>query len=234
MEKRSSIPRSRCHKGASVLASVAYGLSLYLLGPWQIAATPQPIVAVHDSEYTRALETMNASGPTPTGPGTTGRQWWPTDWHYFVMPEMVKETLRSDGTAFTVVGDSNIISGDLMTNGEPRFPILISLASEAIHNSEIGPLTNYVAAGGFLFVGSSAFSRNTSGTTRGNFALANAMGLNMIVPGLTNWAQNSVYTRVGSHRINSHVPSGTLTWRLPSGSEEIPWGNSSDTVQPHN
>jgi hypothetical protein len=59
----------------------------------------QPIVAIHDSELTRALETVPASGGTPTGPGTTGNQWWPTDWHYFVMPEAMKEALRSDGTA---------------------------------------------------------------------------------------------------------------------------------------
>ena len=222
------------HIGALILARITYGLLLSWLVVGQVFAATQPIVAVHDSEYTRALETMNASGATPTGAGTTGRQWWPTDWHYFVMPEMVKEALRSDGTAFAVVGDSNIISGQLMTNGEPRFPILISLASEAIHNSQIAPLTNYVAAGGFLFVGSSAFTRNTNGTSRGNFALASAMGLNMVVSGLTNWALNSVYTRVGNHRINSHVPAGTLTWRLPSGSEEIPWGTSSSTTQPHN
>jgi len=222
------------HKGASIFASLTCGLLLLWLGAQLTYAAPQPIVAVHDSEYTRALETMNASGATPNGAGTTGKQWWPTDWHYFVLPEMVKEALRSDGTAFTVVGDSNIISGGLMTNGEPRYPIVISLASEAIHNNEIAPLTNYVAAGGFLFVGSSAFTRNTNGTSRGNFALASAMGLNMVVPGLTNWALNSVYTRVGNHRINSHVPAGTLTWRLPSGSEEIPWGLSSDAVQPHN
>ncbi|HXJ71350.1 MAG TPA: hypothetical protein VNM37_00810, partial [Candidatus Dormibacteraeota bacterium] len=63
----------------------------------------QPAVAIHDSELTRALESMPAVAPTPTGPGTTGKQWWPTDWHYFVMPESVKEALRSDGTAFSVV-----------------------------------------------------------------------------------------------------------------------------------
>ncbi|HEX5222700.1 MAG TPA: hypothetical protein VFZ59_24300 [Verrucomicrobiae bacterium] len=220
-------------RGALLFASLAYGLLLCCFGePWTFAA-PQPLVAVHDSEYTRALETMNASGATPTGPGTTGKQWWPTDWHYFVMPEVVKEALRSDGTAFTVVGDSNIMSGELMNNGEPRYPILISLASEAIHSSEIGPLTNYVAAGGFLFVGSSAFTRNTNGTSRGNFAFANAMGLNMVGSGLNNWAQNSVYTRVGNHRINNHVPAGTLTWRLPSAAEEIPWGTASGTQQSH-
>ena len=140
----------------------------------------QPVVAIHDSELTRALESMPASGATPAGPGTTGNQWWPTNWPYFVMPDSVKEMLRSDGTTFTVVGDSNIVAG-VLTNvdGSPKYPIVISLASEAIQDSEIAPLTNYVAAGGFLFVGSSAFTRNPDGTTRTNFALASAMGVNM-------------------------------------------------------
>ena len=82
----------------------------------------QPIVAIHDSELTRALESMPATNGTPTGSGTTGYQWWPTDWHYFVMPDSVKEALRSDGTAFTVVGDSNITAGVLLTNGAAQIP----------------------------------------------------------------------------------------------------------------
>src|SRR5882757_6551822 len=137
---------------------------------------------------------MPASGATPTGPGTTGNQWWPTDWHYFVMPESMKEALRSDGTAFTVVGDSNITAGLLLPDGTPQYPIVISLASEAIRNDEIAQLTNYVAAGGFLVVGASAFTRNTNGTTRGDFAFANEMGVHMVLPGLTNWINNSTFT----------------------------------------
>src|SRR5437868_11941616 len=125
----------------------------------------QPVVAIHDSELTRALETMPAVAPTPSGAGTTGKQWWPKDWHYFVMPESAKEALRSDGTAFTVVGDSNVAAGLLLTNGQPRYPIVISLASEAVRDDEIAQFTNYVAAGGFLLVGSSSISRNTNGTT---------------------------------------------------------------------
>src|SRR5437762_2367126 len=142
----------------------------------------QPIVAIHDSELTRALEAMPASGSTPSGAGTTGQQWWPTNWHYFVMPESVKEALRSDGTVFTVVGDSDISAGLLLTNGSPKYPIVISLASEAIRDDEIAQLTNYVAAGGFLFVGSSAFTRNPNGTTRSDFAFANEMGVHMVSP----------------------------------------------------
>src|SRR5262245_59690933 len=79
----------------------------------------QPIVAIHDSELTRALEANPATFPTPAGAGTTGFEWWAPDWHYFVLPESVMEACRSDGTLFTTVGDSNITAGLLLTNGLP-------------------------------------------------------------------------------------------------------------------
>src|SRR3954466_7982960 len=188
----------------------------------------QPIVVIHDSELTRALEALPAVAPTPSGVGTTGKQWWPTDWHYFVMPESVKEALHSDGTAFTVICDSNISAGALLSNGQPKYPILISLASEAVRDDEIAPLTNYVAAGGFLIVGSSAFPRDATGASRNDFAFANALGLHMSVSGLANWAANSNVTKTNqlNHRLVSHMPAGQLTWRMPSSSEEIPWGIS--------
>jgi Bacterial Ig domain/Cadherin-like domain len=184
----------------------------------------QPIVAIHDSELTRALETMPASGATPTGAGTTGFQWWPTSWHYFVMPDSVKEALRSDGTAFTVIGDSNIVAG-VLTNvdGSPKYPIVISLASEAVGDNEISQLTNYVAAGGFLFVGSSSFTRNTNGTTRGDFAIANAMGIHMVNPNLTNWYADETFASVSANRLVSDIPSGQLAWQMPSSADEISW-----------
>jgi len=210
--------------------SLDFTLAIPLLGLlWAQAAwsqSTQPLVAVHDSELTRALESTPASPPTPIGAGTTGSQWWPTDWHYFVMPEAVKEALRSDGTAFTVVGDSNITAGLLLPNGLPKYPIVISLAAEAMRNDEIGPLTNYVAAGGFLVVGSSAFTRNPDGTSRGDFALANAMGLHVVTPGLQNWGTNNTLTKQMDHRLTRHIPAGPLTWRMPSSADEISWGIS--------
>ena len=184
----------------------------------------QPVVAIHDSEFTRALETMPASGATPNGTGTTSNQWWITQWHYFVMPDSVKEALRSDGTAFTVIGDSNIMAG-VLTNadGSPKYPILISLGAEAMDDSEIVQLTNYVASGGFLFVGSSSFTRNTNGTTRGNFALANAMGVNMVNPGLTNWYFDDTFSKISNHPILSMLPEGQVQWQMPESSDEISW-----------
>lgn len=144
------------------------------------------------------------------------------------MPESMKEALKSDGTSFTVVGDSNITSGVLITNGLPRFPLVISLSAEAIRDDEISVFTNYVAAGGFLFVGSSSFTRNTNGLSRGDFAIADALGLHTTVAGLTNWAFNNTVTRLIDHRLTAHLPAGALTWRMPSSSEEIPWGISPD------
>ena len=192
-----------------------------IVGVISAAHATLPVVAIHDSELTRALQTMPATGSTPTGPGTTGFQWWPTNWNYFVMPDSVKEMLRSDGTTFTVVGDSNIVAG-VLTNGDgsPKYPIVISLASEAISNSEVAQLTNYVAAGGFLFVGSSAFTRNPDGTTRTNFALADAMGVSMVNPGLTNWGADLTFTKLANHLLVSHIPDGTLFWEMPSSADE--------------
>ena len=201
--------------------------------PLQVRAV-LPVVAIHDSELTRTLETLPATNTlTPTGPGTTGYQWWPTNWHYFVMPDALKEMLRSDGTAFTVVGDSNVIGGALLdSNGLPNYPIVFSLASEAISNAEIAPFTNYVAAGGCLFIGSSSFTRNLDGSTRTDFALAAQMGMHMVKPGLTNWLLNSTFTALSQHRLISHIPQGTLNWQMPMSSEEISWPEANHVGSP--
>ena len=205
--------------------------ALFTLMLWMVcllsARAMQPLVAIHDSELTRALETMPATGATPTGSGTTGFQWWLDNWHYFVMPESVEEALRSDGTSWKMVGDSNILSGQLLdSNGLPAYPIVISLASEAVDDSEISRLTNYVAAGGFLFVGSSSFTRNTNGTTRGDFAIANAMGVHMATNMLNNWVADEFFTKQVEHQIVSDVPDGTLQWLAPSSADEITYGIS--------
>jgi hypothetical protein len=188
-----------------------------------------PVVAIHDSEYTRALENIPAAATTPSGTGTTGKEWWPTNFHYFVMPEALKEALRSEGIPFEVLADADIINGRLMdTNGRPKYPILISLASEAIADSEIPQISSYVAAGGFVFAGSSAFTRNTDGTTRHDFALTNEMGLHMVRPGLTNWTTSGTFTKVLDDRLLTHIPDGTLYWEMPVGADETSWG-----VYPH-
>jgi hypothetical protein len=220
----------------SLRFNVLFGLGLILLMSASRGFGQQstlPLVAIHDSEFTRALETMPASGGTPTGPGSTGKQWWFPDWRYFVFPEMMKEALRSDGTPFAVLGDSNILSGALLSNGVPRYPILISLAAEAVDDAQIAQFTNYVAAGGYLFVSASGFTRHTNGVGRGDFAFAEQMGIHSLTANINNFERNSKYTRLGNHRLNNHVPTGTLNWRQPNDSEEIPYGIALNPPDPH-
>jgi hypothetical protein len=143
------------------------------------------------------------------------------------MYEALKEALTSDGTPFVTISDANITAGQLLfTDGSPRYPIVISLASEAIRDDEIAPLRAYVNAGGFLFVGGSSFTRNPNGTTRGNFALANEMGLSMANASLQNWYLNSTFTKLVDNRLVSHIPTGSLTWRLPLMADEIAFGTT--------
>src|SRR6202042_922255 len=81
----------------------------------------------------------------------------------------------------------------------------------------------------------SAFSRETNGVSRGDFALASQMGVHMLVNGLTNWAENSTFTRKATQPIVGDIPDGPLTWRMPSYSEEINWGISPSHIflNPH-
>ena len=156
----------------------------------------------------------------------TRNHWSSTNWNYFVMPESVKEALRSDGTPFTVVGDTTIAKGLLLTNGEPRYPILISLAAEAIGDDEIGPLTNYVAAGGFLLVGSSSFTRDANGNWRTTFPFSAQAGI--AYASVTNWIDDEFLAPVSDHRLVKHIPQPWVVWRMPTHAEEISWGTCDD------
>jgi hypothetical protein len=219
-------------RGTLATTNVNYSFA-FTNGVLTVTPLPHGVVAVHDSELNRALQTIIATEPTPDGPGTTGYEWWPTNWQYFVMPESIKEALRSDGTPFATVSDSLIGSGVLLDdNGNPRFPILISLAAEGIDPSEFAPLTNYVAAGGFLLVGSSSFTRWPLGGPRGDFAIANAMGVHSATPVLENWVYSSSFTKVMDHPLVSHIPNGRLNWTWASAADEVPWGTSPTHVLP--
>ncbi len=191
----------------------------------QAGSAVEPAVAIHVSELTAALETMPASGATPTGSGTTGFQWWTPAWRYHVAHRSLQEALRADGTPFVLVTDADIAAGRLLQPGSlPRYPILISLTAEAIADAAVGPLRDYVTAGGFLLAGSSSFSRHPDGATRGNFALAADMGVQMVLASLQNWRPNTTFNKVVDHRLVSHVPAGVLTWRMPTSADQIPVG----------
>ena len=191
----------------------------------------QPVVAIHVSELTEALEKMPAAGTDtphpPTTSDTSGTQWYYTSWHYFVMYESLMEALRSDGTPFVTVSDADIRGGGLvLEDGKPKYPILISLAAEAVSDEEIEPLRNYVDGGGYLFVGSSALTRRPDGSNRGDFALADEIGLHMVTPGFQNWYTNLVFSKAADHWLVSHIPAGKLIWKMPLSADQVSWGTA--------
>lgn len=128
------------------------------------ASSPtQQLVAVHVSENTELH--------------------WPyTSWLYFHTYQFLEEALRSDGTPFVEVSDFDIESGALLDGTSPRYPILISLATECVSDSEAQQIKNYVNAGGHVYVGSSAWTKYADGQARLQngkqvFALSSEMGL---------------------------------------------------------
>ena len=194
---------------------------------------PEPFVAIHVSEITQALETKPAVPPTPTGTGTTGNEWPYASWRYYVAYESLKEALRSDGTPFVTVSDSDIAAGKLLnTDGTPHYPILFSLMAEAVADNELSPLRDYVSAGGFLVTNASTFTRNPDGTARPGFAFATEMGLQMASPLFENWYLNTHFTKTADHRLTAHIPAGKLNWNGPLNSDEISLGISPSHV-PH-
>jgi hypothetical protein len=211
-----------------VIAAAGAALILSGQGPRLAASTTAlPRVGIHISETTLALESLPASPPTPSGSGTTGYQWWVPNWRYHVMSDALKELLRSEGTPFAVVSDADIADGALLTaDGAPRYPILISLANEAVRDDEIAPLRNFVGAGGVAFIGSSSFTRDPTGAARGDFALALELGLHCSSATLSNWYENDSFTKAADHRLTAHIPSDTNSWRLPLSAEQIPFGTS--------
>lgn len=195
-----------------------------------INSPPLPVVAIHVSENTQNLEYIPATAPTPTGPETTGNQWWITNWRYLVASESLKETLRSDGTPFIEVSDEQIAGGLLLhPDGSPRYPIVFSLVAEAAPDLTISGLRDYAAAGGFVYVGGSSFTRNPDGTARGDFALANEMGVHLYNSRLNQWRNNSLFTKVSNHRLLAGIPWDTRSWKMPWTADEISWDNNHGT-----
>ena len=201
---------------AEFYESLTLGLVLtngYLVDPQRQSATMQIYESRADSMAVAILD----SGWTKLYGYSS------TNWNYFVLPEAMKEALRSDGTPFVVLSDLDIKNGQLMSNGVPKYPILIDLGGEVIRDDEIAPLTNYVAAGGFIFAGSSAFTRATNGAYLTNFALGAQMGMSC-QPSTNNWLDNTNLTKLVAHRVVSDIPDGNLLWRMPTSPAEISWG----------
>lgn len=156
-------------------------------------------------------------------------------WRYGVMPDSVKEALRSDGTPFVTLHDDFTLESLVVgtpPNATPKYPIVISFATERITDTEAAALRDYVDAGGFLFVGSSALTKYENGTPRGDFALAAEMGITCAA---NTWVPNTYLRNFENpeHRLLAFIPAGQLTWRMPWSSEEVSWGYCDPNILEH-
>ena len=156
-----------------------------------------PVVAINVSEYTQA-------------------QWTNPSWKYFAIYGMLEEALKSDGTPFVEISDASIESGGLLVSGVPKYPILFSLASECISDSEASQISSYVSAGGFAYVGSSSWTKYEDGSPRTDFALSSQMGLRSTNSPPNDWAQVQNVTRIADNLLVNHVPKNVeINWQLP-------------------
>jgi peptidoglycan/xylan/chitin deacetylase (PgdA/CDA1 family) len=173
-------------------------------------------VAIHVSEYTRDF-----------GLTLTHEPGYDYPWYYYQIYTLLEEALIADGTPFVEVSDADIASGQLLTSsGTPRYPILISLAAECISDAEATAISSYVSSGGFVYVGSSSWTRRDNGTYRTSFALAAEMGLNSASVGTGNWANigdpGMRIQRIADHPLVEHLTKNLNTpWPMPNAYNDI-------------
>ena len=117
-----------------------------------------PYTAIHVSENTAA------HWDTLGGPHN--------DWKYWHIYGFLMEALRSDGTPYVILSDADIEAGALLTNSQPKYPILISLATDCISDATANQIKSFVQAGGHAYAGSTAWTRDENCQLRGAGALA--------------------------------------------------------------
>jgi hypothetical protein len=133
--------------------------------------------------------------------GYTDSKWIYTSWKYFQIYELLEEALRSDGTPFVEITDTEIESGGLLTDsGLPKYPILFSLSAECISSTEAQEIKEYVQAGGFAYAGSSSWTRKQDGTP---YKIADAEHVSAV-------ADSTWDTAGGSGEDPNYVASKTL------------------------
>ncbi len=230
-KRRATVYVTVTKRATAIALAMALAVGLVPLTPAGAAAAQSPpapmraVVAVHVSEYTRALH----STPGVAAPGSDAMGWYHDAYTYSMVYTMLEESLRADGTPFVEVTDADIAGGALLSGGVPLYPIVFSLMSEAASDAELAALSAYAAAGGYVYVGGSAFTRRPDGTFRTapgggvQSGLAAEMGLESAASvasprsGTTwSWDNTNVIRRVSNDPMVGELTSGQdLSWPLP-------------------
>ncbi|MGE5555962.1 MAG: hypothetical protein ACM3UY_06855, partial [Methanocella sp.] len=168
------------------------------------SAAQLPVVAIHVS-------------------GSTEANWAHTVWTYYSLPKMLEAVLSSDGTPYVELTDQAIESGALLASGAPKYPILFCVASESISDLAASQIRAYVAAGGFVYVTASSWTKQANGAPRSDFALSAEMGLTRLNPPPNNWVGGLYVTKTADNRLVNHIPAGvSIEWRLPTTKDTLP------------
>ena len=168
-----------------------------------------PLVAIHVSETTAAL--WNKLG----GPHAEWKYWH--TWGFLMV------AFQGDGTPHVRITDEAIQQGRLLQDGRPAFPIVFSLAAACISDRTTSQFERYVRAGGHVYVGSTAWTRNERGELRtvhgkARFALA---GMGLAPHGVT---QIGTARKVADDPLVAHFKlSGPVNWLLPLSAKSIGW-----------
>ncbi len=190
----------------------------------EVPPAPTPLVAVHVSEYTKAL---NGTVQSPA-PSSDVRGMYYDSFSHELAYTMLEEALRSDGTPFVELSDADIENGALLREGVPAYPIVFSLMAESVSDTEVGRIRDYVSAGGHVYVGGSSWIRRPDGTFRedaegtAEFPLSAEMGLKSVAlgpkpqGGTWSWGEANVIRRTSNDEMVSHLTAGEdLSWPLP-------------------
>ena len=209
---------------AMVLVLLAASASALVSAMAEDTSPTRPVVAVHVSEYTRALN----GAPQSPAPSSDTRGMYYDSFSHAQVYSMLEEALRGDGTPFVEVTDADIENGALLVGGVPAYPIVFSLMAEAVSDAEVGRIRDYVSAGGQVYVGGSSWIRRPDGTFRNasdghaEFPLSAEMGLQSIAMeskpqgGTWGWGEANAIRRTSSDKMVSHLTAGeTMIWPLP-------------------
>ncbi len=181
----------------SLILIIASSLLLFQAALGDVPPQVSPLVAIHISEYTQT-------------------HWTNPYWTYFSLTDMLEETFKADGTPFIEITDAQIAAGQLLSGATPRYPIFFSIAAECVSDAELNQISNYAQSGGFVYTGSSAWTKNEDGSPRSNFGLSAQMGLTCDNPPPDNWV-NAIYIyRSVDSQLTNQIPKNVIiNWRLP-------------------
>ena len=146
----------------------------------------------------------------------------PQTWKSFHAVRFLEEALKSDGTPYVELTGSQIDSGALFSSGTLNYPILISIGTECVSDTQINQIRSFASAGGTVFAGGASWTRDSSGNLRTSgghptFALSTEMGL---VP--SGWRFISQVTPgTMTAAINHLNPTELYWWDLPFAYNEV-------------